>query len=299
MQNKQATSFMEATGVIQYNMTNDYMFRYILQKNKKVLKGLICSLLHLQPEQIKNVEITNPIDLSEDIDGKDFILDINVLLNDNTQINLEMQVENKHNWPDRSLAYLCRSFDQLYRGQEYEEALPVIHIGFLDYTLFPDVPEFYAKNMLMNVKNHEIYSDKFILRVLNLKTLEDNSIEKEPADLYYWAKLFKATTWEEIKMIAKNSETLQEASETLYSMHCEETIRGMARARQDYNRLHNYLDHKIATLEADNEKLTSDNEKLSSDNEKLSSDNEKLSSALTDKDAEIAKLQALVEQLKK
>ena len=100
------------------------------------------------------------------------------------------------------------------------------------------------------------------------------------------------------------------ASETLYSMHCEETIRGMARARQDYNRLHNYLDHKIATLEADNEKLTSDNEKLtsdveklSSDNEKLSSDNkklssdiEKLSSALAEKDAEIAALRAQAEQ---
>ena len=104
-------------------------------------------------------------------------------------------------------------------------------------------------------------------------------------------------------MIAKNSETLQEASETLYSMHCEETIRGMARARQDYNRLHNYLDHKIATLEADNEKLTSDNEKLSSDIEKLSSDNEKLSSdieklssALAEKDAEIAALRAQAEQ---
>ena len=66
------------------------MFRYILQKNKKVLKGLICSLLHLEPEQIKSVEVTNPIDLSEDINGKDFILDINVLLNDDTQINLEI-----------------------------------------------------------------------------------------------------------------------------------------------------------------------------------------------------------------
>ena len=35
-------------------------------------------------------------------------------------------------------------------------------------------------------------------RVLNLKTLEDDSIEKEPVDLYNWAKLFKATTWEEL-----------------------------------------------------------------------------------------------------
>ena len=37
-------SFLTATGTIQYGMTNDYMFRAILQKNKKVLKGFICFL---------------------------------------------------------------------------------------------------------------------------------------------------------------------------------------------------------------------------------------------------------------
>ena len=30
-----------------YGMTNDYMFRLILEKNNYVLKGLICSLLSL------------------------------------------------------------------------------------------------------------------------------------------------------------------------------------------------------------------------------------------------------------
>lgn len=154
MQNTHVASFMEAKGVIEYNMTNNYMFRYILQQNKKVLTGLICSLLHLKPEQIISIEITNPIDLAGDITGKEFILDINVMLNDDTLINLEMQVANEHNWPERSLMYLCRSFDQLYRGQEYEEALPVHHIGFLDFTLFPEYPEFYATYRLLNVKNH-------------------------------------------------------------------------------------------------------------------------------------------------
>ena len=141
----------------------------------------------------------------------------------------------------------------------------------------------------MNVKNHHLYSSKFTLGVVDLTKIDLATDEDRTWGIDHWARLFKATTWEEIKMIAKNSETLQEASETLYSMHCEETIRGMARARQDYNRLHNYLDHKIATLEADNEKLTSDNEKLSSDNEKLSS-------ALAEKDAEIAALRAQAEQ---
>ena len=32
----QEYTYLNATGVIHYNMTNDYMFRYILQKNQKV-----------------------------------------------------------------------------------------------------------------------------------------------------------------------------------------------------------------------------------------------------------------------
>lgn len=52
MQDTVYASYMEATGNIPYNMTNDYMFHYILQKNEKVLRGLIASLLHLEPHQI-------------------------------------------------------------------------------------------------------------------------------------------------------------------------------------------------------------------------------------------------------
>ncbi|MBQ8802626.1 MAG: Rpn family recombination-promoting nuclease/putative transposase, partial [Tyzzerella sp.] len=230
MQNQQVISFMEATGVIQYNMTNDYMFRYILQKNKKVLKGLICALLHLRPEQIKKVEIRNPINLNEDIKDKEFVLDIEVLLNDDTQINLEMQVENKHNWTDRSLSYLCRSFDQLYRGQKYDEALPVIHIGFLDYTLFPDAPEFYATNMLMNVRNHRIYNDKFKLSVVDLSKIELATEEDRAFQIDYWARLFKAKTWEEIKMLAEKNEYLQEAAQSVYVANADELVRQKCRA---------------------------------------------------------------------
>ena len=88
---------MSATGKIDYNMTNNYMFRYILQKNEKVLKGLISSLLRLDPVMIKSIVIKNPINLAEDVSGKEFILDINIMLNDNTLINLEMQVANESN----------------------------------------------------------------------------------------------------------------------------------------------------------------------------------------------------------
>ena len=278
MQNEQVISYKEATGVIQYNMTNDYMFRYILQKNQKVLKGLICALLHLEPEEVQKVEITNPINLNEDIKDKEFILDIDVLLNDNTKIGLEMQVQDKQNWTERSLAYLCRSFDQLYRGQEYEEALPVVHIGFLDYTLFPDVPEFYATNMLMNVKNHRIYSSKFKLSVVDLTKIEMATEEDKTYHIDYWARLFKAKTWEDIQMLAEKNEYLKEAAQSVYIANADEMVRQKCLAREEAERHERTMKRNINLLKQENDTLKDDNVKLQDENAKLQDENAKLQS---------------------
>ena len=72
------------------------------------------------------MKITNSIVLGESTNDKTFFLDIQVDLNQNTLINLEMQVINEHNWPERSLSYLYLEFDQLSTGQSYESVKPVI-----------------------------------------------------------------------------------------------------------------------------------------------------------------------------
>ena len=299
MQNNQFTSFMEAKGVIEYNMTNNYMFRYILQKNEKVLTGLICSLLHLKPQQIKSIEITNPIDLAGDVTGKEFILDINILLNDDTLINLEMQVANEHNWPERSLMYLCRSFDQLYRGQRYEDALPVYHIGFLDFTLFPEYPEFYATYQLLNVKNHHLYSRKFTLSVVDLTQTKLATEEDKVYEVDYWARIFKARTWEELKMLAQNNEYLQEAADSIYKANSEEIVRQQCRAREDAERRertlvrnYNLIKHDLAVANENLAVANEENTALKGDNAALKEDNAALW-------ARIRELEAMAESTKK
>ena len=107
------TNYENATGEISYTLTNNYMFHIVLQENELVLKGLISSLLHLQIEDISSVVIKNPIKPGAAIDIKEFILDLCITLNNNIELNLEMQVNNLHNWPDRSLSYLCRTYDGL------------------------------------------------------------------------------------------------------------------------------------------------------------------------------------------
>ncbi len=50
-----APNFLEdATGPVTIRLTNDYLFRALLQRNNKALKGLVCSLLHLEPAQIQS-----------------------------------------------------------------------------------------------------------------------------------------------------------------------------------------------------------------------------------------------------
>ena len=273
MQMKESyVSLEEATGAIAYNMTNNYMFRFVLQQNDKVLKGLICALLHLEPEQIQKIEILNPINLAGDMTGKEFILDINILLNDDTQINLEMQNENEHNWTERSLSYLCRTFDQLYRGQKYDEALPVFHIGFLDFTLFPDYPEFYATYKMMNVKNYHAYSDKFVLSVLDLNKSELATEEDKAYEIDYWARLFKAKTWEELKELVKDNEYLQEAADSIYKANADEIVRQQCRAREEAERREKTLERDIKLLRDDLENTKEDLENTKEDLENTKED---------------------------
>ncbi len=215
-------------------MTNDYMFRAVLQSNNKVLRGLICSLLHLPEKAVASVEITNPVILGEAVTDKEFRLDINVVLNNHTLINLEMQIANKLNWRERSIMCLCRSFDQLNHGQSYIEVKPVIHIGFLDYTLFEETPEFYAAYKLINVKNHKKYSDSLTLHVVNLSRIDLATDEDKKYHIHEWAMLFKATSWEEIKMLASKDEYLNEASETIFRMSADDLVRKRCRDREEY-----------------------------------------------------------------
>ena len=139
----------------------------------------------------------------------------------------------------------------------------------LNFTPFEEHPEFYATYKLLNVKNHNLYSDKCIHSVVDLSKTEMADKKDRAYLLDHWANLFKATTWEEIKMITKNNEYLEEASETLYSMNADETIRAQCRARADYYRLHNTINRKMNELESKVEKLSFENEELASQIEVL------------------------------
>lgn len=254
------------TGTIGYPLMNDYMFRSVMQSNENVLKGLLCSLLHLNPNDIWSVQILNPIELGKKISDKDFILDIKILMNNNTSINLEMQVNNRYNWPERSLVYLSRLFDGLNAGEAYKAVKPAFQIGILNFTPFPRYPEFFGTYKMLNIKNYHKYSDKFTIHVLDLTQIHLAAKEDKKYGLDKWARLFNALTWEDFKMISAGNKSMQEAGETLFALNGDDRIRDRCEAREDYRRTWDGVKQEIEELKSSNRKKDAEITELKSSN---------------------------------
>ena len=224
------------TGPVPVHMCNDYLFRAMMQQDPHVLKALVCSLLYLEPQEVTGISILNPIELGEAIDEKTYMLDTLVRLNGRAHLNLELQVINEGDWPERSLCYLGRTFSTMNRGENYLDARPAIQIGILKFTLFEGHPEFFSNYYMINEKTHQIYSRKFRLCVLDLTQIQLATKQDREHGLDKWAALFNAATWEELKMLAREDENLQNAVCTVARLTKEEKIRLQCEAREDYYR---------------------------------------------------------------
>lgn len=290
MNGSQMKTFKNATGKIDYTLMNDCMFHIVMQSNENVLKGLVCALLHLNPDNVKSVTLLNPLELSEEIRNKDFILDIKVLLDCKTIINIELQVRTQSFWNDRSLAYLCRIFDNLEKGEDYFDVKSAYHIGILDFTPFPEYPEFYAVNKMMNIQKNYIYNDNFTLNVLDLNQVHMATDEDKQWKLDYWARLFKATTWEELRMLAQQNDIFTETCETIFQKNQDRNVRYWCEAREEADRIARTIEREYQQSLADLAEMR--NTIQEKDNTIKEKDN-----ALAEKDNTIAEMRAQIATL--
>ena len=221
-----AVEFEQATGAVFIPLSNDLLFHIVLQNSKPALKGLICSLLSLKHEEVKDVEIKNPICYGDYLNTKQIVLDSKVLLNNDSVVNIEIQNQNADNWNDRALFYTCRNMADLNGGDDYAQLMTFYHIGIIDFNLKGKEPEFYARYELCNIANpHERFNRKMAIFVLCLKQTERATKQDIDSGRLHWAKLFKATTWDEIKSLSIGYPDIKEAAHTMYTATAEKRIR--------------------------------------------------------------------------
>lgn len=74
------------------------------------------------------------------------------------------------------------------------------------------------------------------IRVLQLNQLGNREDEKKWPELYRWAQLFKAQTWEEMRMLAEKDDAIKECVFTYKELTADEKARMQLEALDDYYR---------------------------------------------------------------
>jgi len=217
-----------------YGLKNDYMFHAVLQECPPALADLISALMGIPRNETIDCRVENPLVFGSNVNAKDIALDVCVLLNNSTRIDVELQVENQKIWTERTLLYWCRVYDRLKAGEYYDKLIRTYHIGLLNFTLDPEDPEFYSEYRITNLRNGKEYSDKLVLRNLDLTRPELAGESEQERRLHDWVMLFGANTLEEFQSLAKGNEVFEKMAVTLATLNEDEKIRMQCTARQFY-----------------------------------------------------------------
>lgn len=103
--------------------------------------------------------------------------------------------------------------------------------------MFEDVEELLSRYYLINEnpEYHNRYSDDLGIFILNLRQIDNEKVTQKEgqSELYQWAKLFRAESWEELCMLAKKNEKIDECVYTMAQLSEDEKIRMQCEARKD------------------------------------------------------------------
>ena len=229
---KTKTEYQFATGEIEFTLTSDLMFHYVMQESKGALISLVCALKGIPQSDVKDIIVLNPISLNSD--AKETIMDLKLILNNDEIINIELQMYLDDFWVGRSILYLCRAYDSIGEGDNYSLLKPTTHICITDKDLIEGADDFYSRYLLMDVKNHKPYSTDFGINVLQLNHIDKATREDIDNDLVYWAKLFKVKTWEEFKALADGNVIIEEVGNLIYEVNADTQAKELMEGRRRY-----------------------------------------------------------------
>ena len=201
----------------------------------------MAAVLKVNPKDIKETQILNPYLRKMHEDDKLGILDVRVLLNNDTEIDTEIQLAEFAAWANRTLFYLSKMFaDQIEKGQDYSLLKKCVSISILDFVLFKEEEtEFYSCFHIREDSRNFLYTDKMEFHVIELPKLPEEL--KEEDSLLLWAKFINAERKEEFDMLAEKSPYINSAYQHLQVISRDKEKRLEYEARKKAVRDHNQM----------------------------------------------------------
>jgi predicted transposase/invertase (TIGR01784 family) len=216
-------------------------FRYLFGDESR--KGLLISFLNAVHAdsgfpRIADVEIRNPYNLRDWRRGKESILDIHAVDETGRQYDIEVQTEREQAFKARCLYYWAHKYaDQLEDGEEYHILKPVIFIGVLDFTLFPEIPRSHLWFLLREEHDRElVLTDHHVMHFLQIPYHDKNVIDSE---LKKWLTFlrYEGTPEEKAEMkILLTDEDINTAHKVYEDFTQDPDLREQYRAHQKWKR---------------------------------------------------------------
>ena len=107
----------------------------------------------------------------------------------------------------------------------------------MDHNIFDYDQAFYMQFRMTDRVTGRIYTPDFSLNVLSLKQIDKATKEDIESGLVYWAKLFKSTTWEELKQNAEGRADITEVVRVMYEVNVDDKRRAILDARRKYREI--------------------------------------------------------------
>ncbi|MCL1809451.1 MAG: Rpn family recombination-promoting nuclease/putative transposase [Clostridiales bacterium] len=184
---------------LEYTFKNDILVKLLFAvKYPDLLKRLVAHLLGITLGSIEQFEIRNT-EMPPEVIGKKFCrLDIHMTVN-GQEVNLEMQVDDEGDYPERALYYWARIYSNaLPISGKYRDLPRTIVISIMNFKLF-DCAEFHSEYQSLEVTRHTPLTDKKALHFYELPKLPKD-IDGNDVSLL-WLALFNANTEEELAKI--------------------------------------------------------------------------------------------------
>ena len=185
---------------IEVKKLSDLFARYLLGKNgnEDLLENLVnATLSDFNFEEVKDLEIIDPFNLSENIDLKESIIDVKAKTKDNKTVIIEFQLCGNMNFLDRIFYYISKNIvNELHEGEDYQRVQKIISINLLDFNLdFKDSGKPHRCFKLIDTENQNISLDYIQMHIIEvqrfIKILENSTIEElKKNKLLSWMKFF-------------------------------------------------------------------------------------------------------------
>ena len=220
------------------NPLNDFIFQKLFGEKgdeEQLLSFLNAVLKRTNKNKIISIEILENKTLTAEIIGnKTSILDIRAVTEDNTKVNIEVQLRNLGNMDRRSLFYWSTEYSRgIIAGQDHKELPNVIAINIINFEFIP-IDDFHTTFHLWEDNHRHMLTDALEIHFIDMvkfKKLLNKDIRNEP--LHRWLSFFdKDTSNDTLEEVLNMDIAIKKANEKMAYLSSDKEALRMYQMRE-------------------------------------------------------------------